>query len=85
MSRRTLLRSALAIVAAIGFYLSWSAERHSIERANRLQRSGRVAEAAGLYRARTEAHPTEAALRYNLGTSLAELDSLDAERFERAG
>jgi tetratricopeptide (TPR) repeat protein len=67
------------LVAAGGLFASWSAERNSVERANRLQREGRSEEAARLYRERTARDPADPELRYNLGTTLLGLDSLDAE------
>lgn len=79
MRRRRLRRIALAAIAATGLALSWSAERGSMERANRLQREGRHEEAAELYRARTPSAPSDPELRYNLGTTLAALDSTGAE------
>lgn len=79
MRRRWLRRVGLATVGAIGLIASWSAERGSMERANRLQRDGRLEEAAALYEARTEGAPSDPELRYNLGTALAGLDSAQAE------
>lgn len=79
MSRRWLGRGALTLIAATGFVTFWSAERGSVERANRLFRQGDVEQAARLYEERTRAAPADARLRYNLGTTLAVLDSPDAE------
>jgi hypothetical protein len=80
MSRRTaVIRTLAALAATAALAWSWSTERGSLERANRLQREGRGTEAAQLYRARTNREPGSAELRYNLGTTLAALDSADAE------
>lgn len=85
MSRRWLLRGALGLLALAAGITAWSAERGSLERANRLHREGRVEEAAALYRARTAHTPSDPQLRYNLGTALAALDSSGAEiELERA-
>lgn len=78
-SRSGLLRLALTVLALAGLVGAWSAERQSMERANRLQRDGRAEEAAALYQARTAASPADPELRYNLGTALAVLDSPAAE------
>ena len=77
--RSAVIRTLSALVAAAALAWSWSSERGSLERANRLQREGRNAEAAQLYRERTNRQPTAPELRYNLGTTLASLDSADAE------
>jgi len=79
VSRRWLARGVLAVIAAAGLVTFWSAERGSVERANRLFRQGEVERAARLYEERTRAAPADARLRYNLGTTLAALDSPDAE------
>lgn len=79
VSRRALGRLALAVFAAAGLAASWSMERASLERANRLARAGAVAEATTLYEERTLDDPSDAELRYNLGTALIALDSTDAE------
>lgn len=78
MSRRA-RRVALAALSLAGLITFGSAERGSIERANRLQRDGRLEEAADLYGARTLSAPSDPVLRYNLGTTLAALDSSGAE------
>ena len=69
-----LRRGIGAALAASGLLFSWAWERGSLERANRLHRSGDVAEAAVLFDERTGAE-AEPELRYNLGTSLLELGS----------
>jgi len=79
VSRRWLIRGALGLVAMVGLGLSWSAERRSLERANRLQRAGQTEAAASLYEARAIRSPVDPRLRYNLGTALAALDSGSAE------
>lgn len=82
ISRQWLARSVLVVLAVIGLITAWSAERGSPERANRLQRSGQVEEAVALYEARTRASPADPELRYNLGTALAEMDSVRAAEIE---
>jgi tetratricopeptide (TPR) repeat protein len=77
--RRVLVRGCLAVAAVAGLASGWSAERSSLERANRLERAGRVDEAVDLYEARTRATPSDPELRYNLGTALVALDSAAAE------
>ena len=77
--RHVLVRVGLAVVAAAGLVWSWSAERSSLERANRLARAGEVAQAATLYEERALETPSDTELRYNLGTALIALDSTDAE------
>lgn len=74
-----LKRMAALVAAAVGLSLAWSAERSSLERANRLHRDGRSAEAAQLYGARAIETASDAELRYNLGTALAAEESPDAE------
>lgn len=77
--RRVVVRLCLTLLAAAGLAFGWSAERGSLERANRLQRAGRVDDAVDLYETRTRTKPSDPALRYNLGTALAALDSEAAE------
>ena len=85
MSRRAVARTLLAILALTGLIWAWTAERGSVERANRLQRAGDPEAAAAVYRARAAAAPSDAELRYNLGTALAALDDPEAEvELERA-
>lgn len=79
LSRSVLTRAALAVIALGGLAVSWSMERTSLERANRLARAGALDEAAALYEERTLEAPSDAELRYNLGTALIALDSADAE------
>lgn len=79
VSRGVVVRLALAAVAAAGLWGSWSLERTSLERANRLARAGALDEATALYEERTLEEPSDAELRYNLGTALIALDSTDAE------
>ena len=79
MSARPLHVALAVLVASLGLLLSWSAERGSLERANRLQREGRSEEAARLYGDRVARDPVSPEARYNLGTALLELDSLGAE------
>jgi hypothetical protein len=79
MTARPLHLALAAVVAVLGLLLSWSFERSSLERANRLQREGRSAEAAQLYADHVAREPGSPEVRYNLGTTLLDLDSLDAE------
>jgi len=85
-TRRWLIRGVVAALASSGLVLSWSFERDSVERANRLHRDGAMNEAAALYEERLTPDDLDPALRYNLGTSLLELGSsvareeLDAAR-----
>lgn len=74
-----LARFALTAAALAGLVGAWSAERGSMERANRLQREGRAEDAVALYQARAAVSPSDPELRYNLGTALAALDSPTAE------
>lgn len=74
-----ILRMTTAALSLAGVVTFWSAERGSVERANRLEREGRLDEAAVLYEAKTRTAPSDPELRYNLGTTLAALDSADAE------
>ncbi|MDH3271008.1 MAG: hypothetical protein OEN56_06725 [Gemmatimonadota bacterium] len=79
MRRGWIRRATLGVLSVAGLVTAWSAERGSLERANRLQRGGRVAEAAELYEARTLSAPSDAEVRYNLGTALIGLDSSAAD------
>ena len=79
MSRSTLTRIAVALTAALGLTLSWSAERSSLERANRLHRAGASVEAAALYQQRATAGAEDVETRYNLGTAMAASDDPGAE------
>lgn len=78
-SEHVLMRIGLVAFAASGLAWSWSQERGSLERANRLARAGEVQEAAQLYEERALETPSDTELRYNLGTTLIALDSTDAE------
>jgi len=53
-----------------GVAMSWTAERQSAERANRLYRGGSLQEAVVIYTDRLEANAEDLALQYNLGTAL---------------
>ena len=79
MSPRSVRRALFATVVAVGLAASWSMERGSLERANRLQRNGQGEDAVRIYADRTEGAPTSPELRYNLGTALLALDSAAAE------
>jgi hypothetical protein len=72
-------RAGIAVVALAGLWLSWSDERGSVERGNRLHRSGDFGDAAALYQERARDGAGDEALRYNLGTSLAETGDPSAE------
>ena len=76
MSRSTLTRIAVALTAALGLTLSWSAERRSLERANRVHRAGASVEAAALYQQRATAGAEDVETRYNLGTAMAAADAV---------
>ena len=65
--RRT---APLFVLAAGGLLLSWTAERDSVERANRLHRAGELTAAASIYMERAQSDSSDAGLRYNLGTTL---------------
>jgi hypothetical protein len=79
MTRLPLRSVALAVCALAGLSLSVATERASIERANRLHRSGELGPAADLYRERTADDTTASRLNYNLGTTLLRLGSASAE------
>ena len=79
MTRKAVLRGAIALAAVVGLALSWSIERGSVQRANRLHRGGDASDAADLYAARAERSAADAGLRYNLGTALAEAGRPGAE------
>ena len=72
-------RLAILAVAGAGVAFSWSVERGSLERANRLLRAGQVAEAEALYAERALAAPSAPEVRYNLGTALVTLGSATGE------
>lgn len=81
-----LLRAVVTALAASGLLLSWSFERQSVERANRLHRTGALNEAAALYGGQVQPEDIDPTLRYNLGTSLLELGSVVArDELEAAG
>ncbi|MGB1839820.1 MAG: hypothetical protein ACPHWZ_01815, partial [Longimicrobiales bacterium] len=79
MTRAWWLRIAVGVLAGVSFTLAWTIERSSLERGNRLQRSGEYTAAAELYAERTRADAVNAELRYNLGTALAQGDDPTAE------
>lgn len=78
-SRRVAVRLGLGLFASVGLAWAWGQERGSLERANRLARGGEVESAVTLYEQRALATPSDTELRYNLGTTLIELDSATAE------
>jgi len=63
-------RGALLLFAAAGLWWSWTVDRGSVERANRLYRSGQVEAAAEIYLGSAGRPDTPPHVRYNLGTSL---------------
>lgn len=73
-------RALLGLVAAAGLVTAVVWERGSVERANRLHRSGLWDRAGELYRARTRS-ADDPRLRYNLGTALtaARADGAETE------
>lgn len=72
-------RLTALVVAGLGVAFSWSAERGSLERANRLLRAGDVEGAEALYTERALVTPSVPELRYNLGTALVTLGSATGE------
>ncbi len=79
MTRAWWLRIVIGVLAGASFVLAWSVERSSLERGNRLQRSGEYRAAADLYTERTRTDAVNPELRYNLGTALAQGDDPSAE------
>ena len=79
MKRRVFFRVFISVIAVFCVSLSWSLERRSLERANRLQRLGEPDRAAALYLERTRNTPADPELRYNLGTALLAMESPGAE------
>lgn len=65
-----LLRGIVAALASSGLILSWAAERSSVEHANRRYREGAFGVAVSIYEEHATAGTPQAAIRYNLGTSL---------------
>jgi hypothetical protein len=59
----------LLLLAAAGVAVSWSVERGTVERANRLHRAGDLPAAAGIYADRVAGDSSDPLLRYNLGTT----------------
>lgn len=72
-------RIGIVAVASIGIAISWSAERGSLQRANRLLRAGQAEEAQALYADRALSTPSSPEVRYNLGTALVTLGSASGE------
>ncbi len=62
--------ASLLAFATGGLWLSWSVDRGSVERANRLHRSGQTEAATEIYQERAGELDAPAYVRYNLGTSL---------------
>jgi hypothetical protein len=60
----------LLLLATVGLVVSWTVERQSVQRGNRLHREGALPEAAKIYANRVAGDSTAHELRYNLGTTL---------------
>lgn len=60
----------LLLLAVTGLIVSWSVERQSMQRGNRLHRQGELPEAATIYANRVAGDSADYRLRYNLGTTL---------------
>lgn len=60
----------LLLLVIAGLVVSWTVERQSMQRANRLHREGALPEAASIYADRVAGDSTAHDLRYNLGTTL---------------
>ena len=71
--------ATVASLALAGLLFALARERDSVERGNRLHRSGALPQAAAIYRGRTDPGSPRPELRYNLGTTLLELGSSGAE------
>lgn len=69
----------LVSLCALGIVLTVRAERSSESRANRLARTGDLEQAADLYGSRLARDTASDRLRYNLGTTLLRIGSLEAE------
>ena len=64
------LSAPLLLLAVAGLVLSWTVERGSMQRGNRLHRQGALPEAASIYSERVAGDSADHRLRYNLGTTL---------------
>ena len=73
------LRVTVISLTLAGLIFTWANERKSVERANRLHRSGDLPQAAAVYQSRIDSDSLRLDLRYNLGTSLLKLGSARAE------
>jgi hypothetical protein len=73
------LRVTVISLTLAGLIFTWTNERKSVERANRLHRSGDLPKAAAVYNSRINSDSLRLDIRYNLGTSLLELGSAGAE------
>ena len=73
------LRVTMISVTLAGLVFTWTNERKSVERANRLHRTGNLPKAVAVYQNRIDSDSLRLGLRYNLGTSLLELGSARAE------
>ena len=73
------LRVTVISVTLSGLVFTWTNERKSVERANRLHRTGNLPKAVAVYQNRIDSDSLRLGHRYNLGTSLLELGSARAE------
>ena len=73
------LRVTVMALTLAGLVFTWTNERKSVERANRLHRNGDLPQAAAVYQNRIDSDSLRLDLRYNLGTSLLGLGSARAE------
>ena len=73
------LRVTMISVTLTGLVFTWTNERKSLERANRLHRTGNMPKAVAVYQNKIDSDSLRLGLRYNLGTSLLELGSARAE------
>ena len=76
---RSWRRVTVISLTLAGLVFTWVNERESVERGNRLNRSGDLRKAVVVYRSRTDLASPHPDLRYNLGTSLLNLGSAGAE------
>lgn len=79
IDRATRIRLTVGLLSVIGLVWSWTVERESLERGNRLQRAGEFRAAADIYADRTRDDAVNPELRFNLGTALAEAADPTAE------
>jgi hypothetical protein len=75
----------LILLAVVGLGVSWTVERQSVQRGNRLHRQGALPEAAAVYAERVAGDSADRRLRYNLGTTLLRVGVSTAEQELAAG